>query len=394
VSTSRSACALSFGLAVSAALTANTAMAQGEIDPAAIKDIRKVAVVALIPEVLEVSRIGKSGFTGINYRGPVDWWKTNAHIRTVLGGALKQRERFEVKDVPYDSRALTDLALKVAPKEDSNLESLRPALVELARAEGLDGVFLVLRGGRQGFLCRGSGCLAGYGNSGIGIHSVAANFGRQSAFKGDNVYISMRMFLVGAKDGATLGSTEVSGYNSVSFNGSEDFTGIPAPALEDYEASIKSLLDKHLPLAVARLGVLNSAPLALPSGDPSTVPALTVNNECCQHLGKLAAGIAQGYAEAIEKDRLKTGDESAVLTVKSVANSSRGIGMTRSTEYRIEGVLAFRGNEYVISDAAGAFGKLNNVANAIGAAALEKVRTVIDPSTRREKPSAFPKGPE
>jgi len=80
--------------------------------------------------------------------------------------------------------------------------------------------------------------------------------------------------------------------------------------------------------------------------------------------------------------------------VKGVANSSRGIGMMRSTEYRIECVLAFRGNEYVISDAAGLFGKLDSVANAVGAAAFEKIRSIIDPSTRREKPSAIPKGPE
>jgi hypothetical protein len=275
--------------------------------------------------------------------------------------------------------------------------------VELARAQGLDGVFVVLRGGRQGFLCRGEGCPAlpgygnTYGNTGIGIHSVAAKFGSMSALRGDNAYVSMKMFLMSGKEGRVLGSTEVAGYTPTSFNGSEEFSGIPAPALEDYEASIKALLDKHLPLAVARLGVFNSAPVAAAAGDPSIVPALTVNNECCRYLGKLAADIAQGYAEAAEKERLKVGAESAVLTVKSVANSSRGMGMARSTEYRIEGVLAFRGNEYVISDSAGLFGKLNSVANAVGEAALDKVRSVIDPSTRREKRSAFPpipKGPE
>jgi hypothetical protein len=371
-----------------------------EIDAATIKDIRKVAVVSLIPEGLEVLRVGKSGFTAVAYIGPVDWWKTNAHIRTVLGGLLKQRERFEVKDVSYDSGALLKLALQVRPKDDAILEALRPAIAELARAEGLDGVFLVLRGGRQGFLCRGAGCPAlpgygnTYGNTGIGIHSNAARFGDQGAYRGDNAYISMRMFLLAGKDGAPLGSTELADYVPVSFNGSEDFSGIPAPALEDYETKIKSLLDKQLPLAVARLGVLNSAPVAGLPADPSIVPALTVNNECCRHLSKLAAGIAQGYADAVEKDRLKLGAESAVLTVKGVANTSRGMGMMRSTEYRIEGVLAFRGNEYVISDAAGLFGKLDSVANAVGAAALEKVRSVIDPSTRREKPSAIPKGPE
>ena len=394
---SRATRAVLVGLAACVALLGKTVAA--EIDPATIKDIRKVAVVSLIPEGLEVFRVGKSGFTAVAYVGPVDWWKTNAHIRTVLGELLKQRERFEVKDVSYDSGALLKLALQFRPNDDATLKALSPAIAELARAEGLDGVFLVLRGGRQGFLCRGAGCPAlpgygdTYGNTGIGIHSNAARFGDQAGYRGDNAYVSMRMFLL-AKDGAPLGTAELADYVPVSFNGAEEFSGIPAPALEDYEARIKSLLDKQLSLAVARLGVLNSAPVAGAPADPSIVPALTVNNECCRYLSKLAAGIAQGYSDAVEKERLKLGAESAVLTVKGVANSSRGMGMMRSTEYRIEGVLAFRGNEYVISDAAGLFGKLDSVANAVGAAALEKVRSVIDPSTRREKPSAIPKGPE
>lgn len=63
-------------------------------------------------------------------------------------------------------------------------------------------------------------------------------------------------------------------------------------------------------------------------------------------------------------------------------------------ENKIEAVLEFRGNQYFVSDYSRMFGKISDVANSVGELSLEKVHGVVDPSRRREKPPAIPKGPE
>jgi hypothetical protein len=380
-------------LAVLAALAA-----LGLIEPASAQEkpaagaIRKVAIVSLLPDAVEVSYVGSSGLTNTVYFGIVDWWRINDHVADQVADQLLKRQRFELVKVAYDRVALIKRA-RAASFSNSAIDMLRPDLRALATAHDLDAIFVFLRGDNKSVLCGGSPCV-GYGDTGYGIYSIGARVGPQTRSRGDNAYIDMKLHVVSG-DGSELAETAVKGYVPVAFNRSNEFSGIPATMLASWEETIKGLVTKHVPLAVTRLEVLNAA-AAQPAGDPSTVPALTINTDCCPAQRTLAADIAKGYENAVTKEGLKIGGETAKLTVRNLVAGKRGNPFVAppTGENKIEAVLEFRGNEYFVSDYSRMFGKVSDVANAVGELSLEKVRGIIDPATRKEKPPMIPRGPE
>lgn len=367
--------------------------ADKELDPASISGMRNLAVVTLLPEALEVSYVGATAFQNFHYFGEVDWWRINEHVAGVVSENLRRRDRFEVRRVPYDRRALFTQAREAA-FGTSAIEALAPALSTLASAHGLDGLVVILPAGKTGRLCRSAAGCIGYGNTGVGIYSVGTSFGSQAANRGNHGYISMQMDFVAAKDARPIASTTATAIVTMSFDakGSNEFSGIPAPTLAEYEEMFKNLMSKELSSAVVRLGVLNSAATAQPPADPSTFPTLTVNAECCTHLHSLASDIAGGYAKAASREGIKLGEEAAVLTVKTVVNNKRGNVFTgpRGGENRVEAVLAYRGNEYFIVESARVIGKLNDVAATVGEMSFEKLRSILGPSAGREKAGSLP----
>jgi hypothetical protein len=369
--------------------------ADKELDPASISGMRNLAVVSLLPEALEVSHVGITAFQNFHYFGEVDWWRINEHVAGVVSENLKRRDRFEVRSIPYDRRALLNQA-REASFGTSAIEALAPALSKLASAHGLDGLVVILPAGKTGRLCRSAAGCIGYGNTGVGIYSVGTSLGHQGANIGNHGYLSMQMNFVAAKDARPLASTDAAAIISMSFDakGSNEFSGIPAPTLAEYEEMFKNLMSKELSSAVVRLGVLNSAATTQPPADPSVFPALTVNADCCTHLRSLATDIADGYAKAASREGIKLGEAAAVLTVKTVVNNKRGNVFTgpRGGENRVEAVLAYRGNEYFIVESARVMGKLNDVAATVGQMSFEKLRSVLAPAASRDKAGAIPAG--
>src|SRR6185295_11449956 len=98
-------------LAFPMALCLNASAADGELDPASLKDVKSLAVISLLVDVFEVSYVGATVFNNFHYFGQVDWWRINTHVSLVLGESLKRRGRFELKDIPYDRSALLKDAL-------------------------------------------------------------------------------------------------------------------------------------------------------------------------------------------------------------------------------------------------------------------------------------------
>ena len=383
--------ALALLAALAAVATIEAALAQ---DNPAAGAIRKVAIVSLLPDAVEVSYVGSSGLTNTVYFGVVDWWRINDHVADQVAEQLPKRQRFELVKVPYNRAALIERA-REASFPNSPIDMLRADLLALAAAHDLDAMFVFLRGDNKSVLCGGSPCV-GYGDTGYGIYSVGARVGPQSRSRGDHAYIDMKLHVVSGKDGSDLAETAVKGYVPVAFNRSNEFSGIPATMLASWEAVIKDLVSKQVPLAVTRLEVLNEA-RAAQGGDPSVMPTLSVNTDCCPLYRTLAAEIAGGYDAALARQSLKLGSETARLTVRNLVAGKRGNPFIAppSGENRIEAVLEFRGNEYFVSDYSRMFGKISDVASSVGELSLERVRSVIDPAAPRPgAKSAIPKGPE
>ena len=367
--------------------------AGSEIDPVALQGIKKVGIVSLLPEVLEVNYVGNLAFDNFHYYGPVEWWNINGYVTSALAAQLKQRERFELKELSYNRAALR------RRNEEANflkpfLEVIQPDLAALATAQGVDAVFVILPGGTNGALC-GNGCIGGYGNSGFGIYSVGSKIGMRSRRQGDDAYVSMAIGIVRA-DGVLLAQSQAAGSSTANFNRSNEFTGIPAPMLEHFERLIKGLVDKHLPDATARFALFNTAPPATASGDPKLMPTLKIDTACCPLSPTLAGEITSGYMKAAESGGLKVGEETAVLTVRTFIRARRANVFTPpSGQNRIDAVLEFRGNQYVVSEVLNPLASGEDVAKVVGEVSLEKVRAAIDPAApRREHPPAIPKGPE
>ena len=317
--------------------------AEGEIDAAVMQGIKKVGMVSLLPEVLEVSYVGNVVFDNFHYVGPVEWWGVNAYLESALAGQLKQRDRFEWKELSYDRRALIRQATQVP--RSSRIETLQPELAKLAAAHGVDALFVVLPGGVKGGLLCGRGCEVGYGNTGFGIYSIGAKIGPLARQRGDSAYVSVAIHVTRA-DGTVLAENQLAGAVAVPFNRSNEFIGIPAPMLASFEKAIKSLVDRELPDTLARFGLFNAAPPAIATGDVTLMPTLKVDLGCCPlSAAGLDGDITAGYLKAVQAEGLKVGEEIAVLTVRSVHRARKpNVFTPPAGNNRIDALLEFRGN--------------------------------------------------
>lgn len=367
----------------------NSRAADLEADPAAIRDVKSVAIISVLRDAIEVQQVGPMVFNNNDYLGPVDAWKINAHVRGVLAEALKSRPRFEVKDVPYDERRLWEAyekdgvglgaRLRTPLGASPKVEALRPHLTELATAHGIDGFLLIVPGGRSGPLCAG-GCTA-YGNAGFGVFARSSIPGGDPRLTGSHAYVSADVYFVQPKKADVVASTLVSEFRGFATVRMADFSAIPPGGLAQLENAIKGLMDAELPKSILRMGILNSPIEKTARAEGASIPALDVKIECCPDLRKLPDEIAANYDKAAAANKLKIGSESAVLTIKQVIQA--GSRWARVPENnRIDAVMTFRGNEYWIQDRSRWTQEISEAAVNIAEQTLARLKSLLYTETK------------
>jgi hypothetical protein len=363
-----------------------------------MEDIRKIGVVTLLPEKVEVQYTGLTIFNDHYYQGDVSW-KINENVERIVKRVLSQRQRFEVKDIAYDRDAMWKdyevqglsgpTRLSESFGGTPRLDALKAHLAKLSADNGLDGILLILPGREVRLMCgsRGGSCGNGVGNTGVGVYTN----GGPRPHKADNVYVSLELNFVTAKNPQLAASAVMSAYEPVGFGKRPDFASVPATIWTGIESDTRRMLEAELPLAIAKMGNLSRAKVEAPvATDLSTIPTLTVNTECCLSRS-LADNISAGYYKAATENGLKPNSETALLTVKKITvrtGSMWAPGNMRG-ENRVEAVLAFRGNEYWIEESARMIGKLEDVSVTVGQLAFEQLRTVLGmPATKKVEVAA------
>jgi hypothetical protein len=360
-----------------------------EADPAAIRQVKNIALIALLSDNLEVQYIGATAFHNYQYLGRVDGWQINAHVRQTLRETLGHHQRFVLKDVPYDEAAMWEayrtegtgfVASLRSLGGTQKVDALRTHLARLASAHSVEGFLLVLPGGKQLPLCQA--ICSSYGNTGIGYYGLATLSGPgpfggpHAGIRGSYGYVSLEVYFVLAEEARVAASTSVAAHQTFATVSMKDFAKVSPGALSQLEQLIKRLISTELPGSILRLGILNTP---LEATAANELPGLVVNADCCGPVSSRKADIVAAYGEAAKASKISLAGEPAVLTIKRFQYSSG----TGRTDNRIEAILSVRGNQYWIQDSSRISEQLDDATRNIGETSFAKVRSVLPPAAGR-----------
>jgi hypothetical protein len=350
--------------------TALNCLAAADAPPAAMK---KIAVVTVLDDELEVGLVATMVFDNLHYLGDVGAWRLSDEVSAAAAAELGRRG-FENVALPYDRPVLwgeysktQDFGsrLNSALGGTSVLDALTPSLAGLAANSVVDGILLVIPGHGSGRRCPPYGC-SDYGNTGFGVHIVTSVLPPYREWRGETAYISLRLYLPDAKSFKPLADTSVMVGHAVTFGRIESFSDVPERTLTQVEQAILGLIGTALPDAIIRLGVVPETPAQ--SAPLVQAPNLKVISPD----GGIGDSIAKAYVGAVAGSNLEVGPETATLTVKEITSRGNFFAPRRSIN-SIAAVLSFRGSEYWLKDSA-LLGSIRTVADSIGRMAWERIQ--------------------